>query len=150
MVTIHDINVLKEPDVFFVFLINPPVRNIFSYHHLQPEHYDTVVGPVPVEEMDCKMPVCLFKVKQWCIRQNKIKRKNKNYNGKFCNGDLVAFRKRNIVHAGIYTDHYPLGKNESNLFPLLKRRRTDSHGFMYVDYQYLNSTIVRRVLEKNA
>ena len=150
MLTKHDITFFDEPDIFFVFLIKPPVRGVFSYHSLTPNHYDKVVGPVPVAEMNCRMPKCLFTIKKWCLDLGRVTRENTAYNGKFVNGDLIIIQKENHIHAGFYTDHYPLGRYESDLYPLLKQKRSDKHGFMYVDTCYLHPLIVKRILRQNA
>ena len=145
MIKIHDVTIINNPSIFFVFLIDPPVEHVYSYHHLKPHHYENVIGPMPVAEMDCKMPACLFKVKRWCLVNKKVKRQNRLYNNRFVNGDLIVFSNKQEIQAGFYTDHYPLGEFEADAYPLVKLRKTDSHGFMYVDSRYLNPEIVRRL-----
>ena len=145
-----NINIIKEPDVFSVFLINPPARDVYSFHQLTPKHYDTTIGPIPVQEMDCKMPACLFKIKRWCIRQKRVLRTDDRHNDKFMTGDLIVLQKGRLLHAGFYTSMHPLGPFEAELYPLLKYKSTDTYGFMYTDHQYLHKDITKEVYKRHA
>jgi len=150
MLTEHDVNVVKEPDLFSVYLIDPPYRGVQSFHRLTTKHYEDVIGPIPISEMDCKMPKCFFKIKKWCERRERISRKNPDYNGKFVKGDLVIMQKGSLIVGGFYTDYFPMGTFESDLYPLIKYRAKDIYGFMYVDNIYLNKTILNDVRKRHA
>jgi hypothetical protein len=150
MLTEHDTNIVKEPDLFSVYLIDPPYRGVQSFHRLTPQHYENIIGPIPISEMDCKMPQCFFKIKRWCERRERISRKNSSYNGKFVKGDLIVMQKGSLIIGGFYTDHFPMGFFESDLYPLIKYRPTDTYGFMYVDNIYLNKNILKNVRELHA
>ena len=142
-------NIISEPDLFIVYLIDPPYRGVRSFHDLTIEYYDNVMGPIPVSEMDCKMPRCFFKIKTWCERRNRIKRKNTCYDNKFTKGDLIIMQKGNLITGGFYTDNHPMGVYESDLYPMLKYTSNDNFGFMYVDGSYLNNSIIKNVVEIN-
>ena len=145
MIKIHDINIINDPSIFFVFLIDPPIEHVYSYHQLRSYHYENIIGPIPVQELDCKMPTCLFSVKRWCLESKQVKRKNTKYNNRFVNGDLIIFSNNSGVQGGFYTDHHPLGSFEEDAYPLLKLRKTDPCGFMYVDSRYINKDIIKHV-----
>ena len=150
MLNAKEANIVKEPDLFSVYLIDPPYRGVRSFHDLTPEYYDNVLGPIPVGEMDCKMPRCFFKIKTWCERRKRIVREKESYNGKFVKGDLVIMQKGPLIVGGFFTDNHPMGIFESNLYPMIKYKVNDTFGFMYTDGSYLNQAIMKDVKHRHA
>jgi len=150
MLSEKNVNIVKEPDLFSVYLIDPPYRGVQSFHNLTPEYYNGTIGPIPVAEMDCKMPRCFFKIKTWCESRKRITRENLKYNEKFVKGDLIVIQKGALIVGGFYTDCCPMGYFESDLYPVIKYRVNDIYGFMYVDGSYLNKTILSDVRKRHA
>ena len=150
MLNAKEANIIQEPDLFSVHLIDPPYRGVKSFHDLTPDHYDNVIGPIPISEMDCKMPRCFFKIKTWCERKKRIIRENETYSGKFTKGDLVVMQKGPLIIGGFYTDNHPMGTFEADLYPIVKYKVNDTFGFMYTDGSYLNKTIIEDVKQRHA
>lgn len=143
-------NIIEDPDLFSVYLVNPPYRGVRSFYDLTVDHYDNVLGPIPVAEMNCRMPRCFFRIKTWCECMNRITRDGGRCNGRFVKGDLIVMQKGPLTVGGFYTDEHPMGIFESELYPMLKYKTNDIFGFMYTDGSYLNQTLIEDVKHRHA